>query len=743
MALVLTPREDSAADSASSKPDALMTAAASTWSGATAAGGGFSKNRRLPPRQSASSSIIGRRHAHQQSDMYLAQTGSVALVAGFFAQQQARLRRNMVVASDSEWTEDMKGLAKKCCGAFIFFKKSGCCSCNCMAPKVHEASVDFEISHGSDVMFIEVDIDKCPKTARSFNIDFAPSFCVLSHGGTRETFTGVSSAVFKDHVDRLSKAMAICGICNEGARNSFDAMRSHLPDVVKYGCLDDGTLMRVLKASVPNGDQVPSGQVIMPFDAIHSAGEFIDYRLELLADFLRRPAPQTHRGGNMARVMVFDMLSDMADQSLDVAKSVRGKLHAWLVNKCGHPSLWSVDEWSALALGTDAFAARRSVRSEFWLLSSIKEVTGRQSAIKYWSPEVRKELNKYLEDLWSQTRPCNRLCSCCELPCALSLGHREKHSCGSQDHQCHRMVAVPAPKRAEEASGEQEVESTVRVGSKNLPRIAEEKCYLHAGHRGPCRRKPSLLGEGEVGICSICLDAAVPKIPRAPLASARRQSKETVAERQRCVLEEELVTLPCGHVFHAACAGPWLDRSQSCPVCRSPTSKKGGVLLGSAEGGLTPRRLGGDSLAQPRRIRRIGDRDRDRDTGQPQVLEPLGAAARSTSLAFSGRQLGSSSASSGSILRQPSVGVLRPRDVSGSLGQTPLSGSRNATESSSATQRLGALPPLHGLQSLPSSLAAASTGATALDSEAVSPAASLAASLAPLTVSSRGSQGPK
>ena len=56
------------------------------------------------------------------------------------------------------------------------------------------------------------------------------------------------------------------------------------------------------------------------------------------------------------------------------------------------------------------------------------------------------------------------------------------------------------------------------------------------------RRPPRFRGTNASAQCAICISDFAP--------------------------DEELVTLPCRHCFHAGCAAQWLRRSDACPLCR-------------------------------------------------------------------------------------------------------------------------------------------------------------------------------
>eukprot|EP00929_Paragymnodinium_shiwhaense_P037571 TRINITY_DN19998_c1_g1_i7.p1 TRINITY_DN19998_c1_g1~~TRINITY_DN19998_c1_g1_i7.p1 ORF type:complete len:341 (+),score=35.85 TRINITY_DN19998_c1_g1_i7:160-1182(+) len=237
---------------------------------------------------------------------------SEAPLVAYFARQQERLTRKMyIVLSETIWRKEIQDLVKTTCSVFLFFKKQGCPSCNCMAPKVHDASIDFDLQHGTDCLFIEVDVDACPTVARKYTIDFTPSFCMLRHGELIETFSGVSGAVFNKQLKRLATATAACQEC----------------------C----------------GDLLTT--------------------LESLADVLNR-RPAMYQSCSQSRAAATEILSDFPDEGLMMSQA-RQQVYDWLVKRHGHPSLWRVDEWQAFNTSTDAVVSRRAARAEFWLLGTI------------------------------------------------------------------------------------------------------------------------------------------------------------------------------------------------------------------------------------------------------------------------------------------------------------------------------------------------------------------------------------
>eukprot|EP00929_Paragymnodinium_shiwhaense_P037569 TRINITY_DN19998_c1_g1_i11.p1 TRINITY_DN19998_c1_g1~~TRINITY_DN19998_c1_g1_i11.p1 ORF type:complete len:642 (+),score=68.83 TRINITY_DN19998_c1_g1_i11:148-2073(+) len=509
---------------------------------------------------------------------------SEAPLVAYFARQQERLTRKMyIVLSETIWRKEIQDLVKTTCSVFLFFKKQGCPSCNCMAPKVHDASIDFDLQHGTDCLFIEVDVDACPTVARKYTIDFTPSFCMLRHGELIETFSGVSGAVFNKQLKRLATATAACQEC----------------------C----------------GDLLTT--------------------LESLADVLNR-RPAMYQSCSQSRAAATEILSDFPDEGLMMSQA-RQQVYDWLVKRHGHPSLWRVDEWQAFNTSTDAVVSRRAARAEFWLLGTISGLSGRKTSLKHWTSELRQLLNQQLEKLWESTRPCSHSCEACELPCVMCHDHvAGLHTCGTDDHKCHRVVEAEEDDEARRAS-----KSSTTVLRHRL------RCPLHAGHSGPC--KYLALGVlSDAATCAICLEMMWPSGDG----------------------DRDFARLECGHSYHLACAAPWLQRAESCPVCRSPTSAswkegKHSAAVNAALAGW------GSTQSCGSRSRRLAPLQLNRDY----------SAGRA-------------------ILRQQSRGVLRPRDLLplhdfNAALDSPSSPASPATPAAPGeVGRLGALPPLGFVPSL-------------------------------------------
>eukprot|EP00928_Gymnodinium_smaydae_P026192 TRINITY_DN20639_c0_g1_i2.p1 TRINITY_DN20639_c0_g1~~TRINITY_DN20639_c0_g1_i2.p1 ORF type:complete len:592 (+),score=108.53 TRINITY_DN20639_c0_g1_i2:1052-2827(+) len=494
-----------------------------------------------------------------------------------------------ITDSDELWRSEVKPLVRSHCGAFVYFRRPSCPSCNFLAPKIYDAANDFDLKHGSDVLFVEVDVDRCPRTARTFGVDFVPAFRVFGHGMEREAFSGVSTRVVNDALSRLDASVLCCPQCTGDARSSFEAIEEGFEDVLQTGRLPGGAPLEIAAGDCEGDNEplrVPAVECVLPFD-FHDSRESAVRRLELLKDRLGRSAG-TSTLGKKCRVnlLATDFLAAYPDEGMDV-RVVRRLAYDWLRAKCGHPSLWSTDEWQAFNKMADATVSRRGTRAEYWLLRSLQRISGRKSSLRAWSLKIRSTCHEQLNSMWVSVRPCVRQCACCCLPCVLVNGHDGKHSCNTDDHKCHRTVSVT------EASDATTAESFSNGARAAQAASATRPCVLHAGHAGCCSATlPEQLAWNHESACAICLDPL-----RSLLTGVDHTCEGAQAERE--------VIFQCRHAFHLVCVQPWLDRNQSCPLCRSPTNAK------ASTGGLSGKGLRSAARLGLARLHDESDRDRD------------------------------------------------------------------------------------------------------------------------------------
>lgn len=622
----------------------------------------------------------------------------ISAIVAHFARQQDRLRRNIrVLESDDSWAETVVKLLKPRCASLIFFKRSGCASCNYMMPKVHELSNDMEFRHGSHLCFLEVDVDVCPRTAKYFKIDFTPAFRVLAHGhGSGEdcsaSFSGISSQIFRAEAARkLEKIAMLCPHCTVDLKDSFSSINAKILEAVCYGKFSDGSSLRRggRKGVVPDG---PPGGGLLPFDiGLLALDDPLQFRLEVVGDRLERPRRVYHEGEEERyRALARQFLMDCPDEGIDVSVS-RTVASTWLVKQLGHPSLWSKSEWHALSSISDAIISRRANRAELWLILSLIELSGRASTLAHWSAESRKILHDKLDAVWAAARPCKKRCVHCGLPCVLNCSHHGDHSCGADDHTCHRFVRVSQAAQVTDSPM-----STVEEGE--TCEEACRPCKLLAGHPGPCRdRAPSLQLDADAS-CAICLEplplGATTALREGNLGPWRRKTasadccndREFSSTWTRRMLRRSrgfdddpslvvvmggdsggvpVTVLPCAHVFHEACVDPWMRKSSFCPLCRNPSSSP---------------KSGGNCSTVPERIQLVPLMAED---GSMQLMATPSAASLATTAS-----VGSTSFffSSESEEFSPSV-ASRPAAL------PPLSSQQNLTEASAAEGLVAEGPP--------------------------------------------------
>jgi hypothetical protein len=69
------------------------------------------------------------------------------------------------------------------------------------------------------------------------------------------------------------------------------------------------------------------------------------------------------------------------------------------------------------------------------------------------------------------------------------------------------------------------------------------------------------------GHCAICLEALRVMPPEEARARSSRRDRHG---------GNGILRLPCGHAFHCVCAEPWLEREDTCPMCRRSCGRKRG-----------------------------------------------------------------------------------------------------------------------------------------------------------------------
>jgi len=101
--------------------------------------------------------------------------------------------------------EDFVRTVQQAAGKMIVidFSATWCGPCKAIAPVLNELAAQY-----TELEFLKVDVDKCPQTARIYNITAMPTFVFEKDGKTIETLKGANPAALKEKVESVSNMSA-------------------------------------------------------------------------------------------------------------------------------------------------------------------------------------------------------------------------------------------------------------------------------------------------------------------------------------------------------------------------------------------------------------------------------------------------------------------------------------------------------------------------------------------------------
>lgn len=101
---------------------------------------------------------------------------------------------------------------------FIDFNATWCGPCKLIGPAFHAVANDYI----GRVTFYSVDIDRCPETAKAFNITAVPTFVLMKPDGSSERFVGTDSFATDTEINRASNIEEVTSIILPRMREVLD-----------------------------------------------------------------------------------------------------------------------------------------------------------------------------------------------------------------------------------------------------------------------------------------------------------------------------------------------------------------------------------------------------------------------------------------------------------------------------------------------------------------------------------------